>query len=125
MIIRGGSESMEKDLTNFIHIAKQFGAYEAKIIHTSSIHIAGWVRMKCQYGCDGFHSNLCCPPFTPTPHETRKIIDDYQKALLIHCQPGTHVTEISIKLEREIFLSGFHKAFGFGAGPCENALNVI
>jgi len=110
---------MEENFINFVDLAKQLGVYEAKIIQTPTIHTAEWVRLKCQYGCDGFQAGLCCPPFTPTPLETRKILDDYQKALLIHCQPGSGVTEIIRKLEREIFLSGFYKAFGFGAGSCD------
>jgi predicted metal-binding protein len=27
-------------------------------------------------------------------------------------------SKLIVKLEREIFLSGFYKALGFGAGPC-------
>ena len=63
----------EKDFNNFIHLAKELGASEAKIIPSSTIKTAGWVRMKCQYGCDGFGVGLCCPPFTPTPQEFREV----------------------------------------------------
>ena len=109
----------EKDFNHFVHLAKELGASEAKIISSSTIKTAGWVRMKCQYGCDGFGVGLCCPPFTPTPQEFREVLNDYQNGLLIHCQPGTSVTEIIRKLEREIFLSGYYKALGFGAGSCD------
>ena len=108
----------EKDFKKFIELAKEFGASETRIIPSSTVKTAGWVRMKCQYGCDGFGSGLCCPPYTPTPQEFRETLNDYQNGLLIHCQPGTSVTEIIRKLEREIFLSGYYKALGFGAGSC-------
>lgn len=94
------------------------GAIEARVIRPASVITAAWVRMKCQFGCGGYGSNLCCPPFTPTPEETRRVIDCYTKALLIHCKPGADPTGIVVKLEREAFLAGYHKALGFGAGPC-------
>ena len=74
--------------------------------------------MKCQFGCDGYGSNLCCPPNTPTPEEMRKVIDCYKKAILIHKTDLGSITKIVVKLEREIFLSGYYKALGLGAGLC-------
>jgi hypothetical protein len=53
-------------------------------IDTGSIVTAAWVRLKCQFGCSGFGMSLCCPPYTPTPDVTRKVIDSYEKAILLH-----------------------------------------
>ncbi len=102
----------------FVARAVEAGAVEAKIIDTSTIVTGAWVRMKCKFGCSGYDSSLCCPPHTPGPDETRKVIDCYRKAILIHCDDTRKVTKLVVKLEREVFLAGFHKAFGFGAGPC-------
>lgn len=55
------------------------GIEEAKIIDPGSVVTAEWVRLKCQYGCPGFGESLCCPPRSPTPDITRKVIDSYQK----------------------------------------------
>ena len=60
------------------------GIGEAKIINTCSVITAEWVRMKCQFGCRRFGTRLCCPPNTPTPYVTRRLIDSYQKAILLH-----------------------------------------
>jgi predicted metal-binding protein len=60
------------------------GAVEAKVIKALSVVTAGWVRLKCQYGCGGYGSSLCYPPNTPTPEETRKVIDGYETALIAH-----------------------------------------
>lgn len=98
--------------------ACELGAAEAKLIDPASIVTAAWVRMKCQYGCGGYGSNLCCPPHTPTPEQTRAVIDCYRRALLIHCKPGVRVKEIVAALEREAFLGGHYRAFGLGEGPC-------
>jgi len=95
------------------------GADEAKEIRADSVVTAPWVRLKCQFGCGGWGSSLCCPPHTPTPEETAKVIACYQRALLIHCRGRIRPTKIVVSLEREFFLAGFYKALSFGAGrPC-------
>lgn len=98
--------------------ARDLGAQDAKLIDPASIVTAAWVRVKCRYGCGGYGSSLCCPPHSPTPEETRAVIDCYEEALLIHCKPDVRVKEIVAALEREAFLSGFYRAFGMGEGPC-------
>ena len=105
---------------HFIKRACALGAKEAKVISTQHIFTAEWVRRKCQYGCDGYNEHLTCPPFSPTPQETRRMLDEYTTAILIHC-PGdrTDVKELVCTLEREAFLLGYYKAFAMGSGPCD------
>jgi predicted metal-binding protein len=91
---------------------------KAVIVAAKDVETAGWVRLKCQFGCSGYKQSLTCPPFTPTPDEMRKVLDGYKRAMLIHFDPEANTKEIIVKLEREIFLSGSWKAFGLGAGPC-------
>lgn len=98
--------------------AKELGAIGAKPIKPATVATAAWVRMKCQFGCGGYNSSLCCPPLTPNPDETRRVLDGYRSAILVRCQPGSDPTDIVAKLEREAFLAGYYKALGFGAGPC-------
>jgi len=111
---------MNSDLERFIALAKEYGAADAKIIDPATIKTAAWVRMKCLFGCKyGRARRHCCPPNTPTHKETQEIIDCYKRAMLVHCTDDwKQPSEIIIKLEREIFLSGFYKVIGFGAGPC-------
>jgi len=108
----------KSEYESIVSRAVELGAEEAKIIGAETIITAPWVRLKCQFGCDGYNSTYCCPPHTPTPDETRQVIDCYKKAVLIHNAKLGSITKIIVKLEREIFLSGYYKAFGFGAGPC-------
>lgn len=105
--------------TGYIKRAKELGAKEAKIIPAKSIVAAEWVRLKCQFGCDGFGKCLVCPPNSPTPEVTRRMLAYYKDALLIHGDGHTRIRPIVVKLEREIFLDGYFKAFGMAAGPCE------
>jgi predicted metal-binding protein len=103
----------------FLTRACELGALEAKIISPSQVFTAEWVRRKCQYGCDGFGEHLTCPPYSPTPRETRQMLDEYKTAILIHCpDKKTDMLSIIGPLEREAFLAGYYKAFGMSSGPC-------
>jgi predicted metal-binding protein len=102
----------------FIKKAVELGAVEARIISAETIITAPWVRLKCQFGCAGYNASYCCPPHSPTPEETRSVVDCYEKAVLVHGTGLGAITKIIVKLEREIFLAGYYKALGFGSGPC-------
>lgn len=110
--------NMNHAYEDFIRRAYELGATDAKIIKTSSVVTAAWVRLRCQYGCERYNSSHCCPPKSPTPGETREILDGYENALFIHCIGDVNTNSIVKRLEREIFLSGFHKTVGMTAGPC-------
>jgi predicted metal-binding protein len=103
--------------------AVEKGMEGAKVIDAHSIVTAEWVRMKCQYGCPGFGGRLSCPPHAPTPEVTRKVIDSYGKAILLHqrLDKGSRSKDfngILVRLEIEIFMDGYYKAWSMGSGPC-------
>lgn len=110
----------KKTLQELCRRAVKLGAKDARVIPAATIKTAAWVRSKCQFGCDGFAGCLTCPPYSPLPEVTRKIIAFYKKAILVHATSriGADISEIVVKLEREAFLSGYYKAFAMGAGPC-------
>ena len=121
------AEKEEKDRVKALEIyckkALELGVDEAKVIDPRSIITAEWVRMKCQFGCHGFGMRLCCPPYTPTPEVTRKVIDSYEKAILLHRrlkegERAKGLNENVVRLEIEIFLDGYYKAWSMGSGPC-------
>ena len=107
---------------DWIEAAKRLGAADAKIIALATVVTAPWVRLKCQYGCGGWGRRLTCPPYSPTPEQTRKVLDCYSTAVLVHI-PGEgkwrSIKQIVSDLEREVFLAGHYKAFAFGSGPCD------
>jgi predicted metal-binding protein len=94
------------------------GVKAVKIVAGADVETAPWVRLKCQFGCDGYGQCLVCPPYTPTPQEMRLVLDSYRRAILMHFKPEVDVKATVVKLEREIFLRGAWKALGLGAGPC-------
>lgn len=105
-------------------------------ISSGIVVVADWVRWKCRFGCRGYGKHLCCPPYSPTPQETRAMLSSYRHAVLVRFQaepdrdllPGhphhalwgsvTALHRTIFELERRAFLSGCHKAFGMGALPC-------
>lgn len=111
------SETPDPLINKFQNQALKLGAISAKVIPPKSIITGSWVRWKCQFGCGAYGSSLVCPPFTPTPKETRKILDEYNTAILFEAT-RYDTKKIACELEKIIFLFGYYKALGLGAGPC-------
>jgi predicted metal-binding protein len=93
-------------------------AVGSTFVEPERIVLAHWTRFKCQYGCPSYNKNLCCPPYSPSLDETRRIIAEYSVGLLVYFNTMTGVSEAVAGIEREIFLIKYHKVIGFGAGPC-------
>ncbi len=102
----------------YVKKAKKMGVKDARIIPADSVVTAEWVRIKCTYGCGGYGRSLTCPPHTPTPEQTSKMLSSYKHALLIHVDENVDIDNIVLTLEQECFFDGYFKAFGMGAGPC-------
>ncbi len=100
-----------------VALAREAGATAAQVVDPATVETPAWVRWKCRFGCSGYGSSLVCPPHTPTPDETRALLDGYGRAVLFEA-PGGQVKAVAAALERTLFLAGFHKALGLGAGPC-------
>ena len=111
---------LDEDLKPFAELAVRMGAVEAKAIDPKNIIVKDWVRLKCQYGCGNYGKSLTCPPYSPTPEQTRKVLKGYSRAILMRVPDESAAAhDIIAKLERRVFLSGYHSAFGLVAGPCE------
>lgn len=99
--------------------AGKIGFRQVVRLAPSQIRTAPWVRIKCRFGCVHFGSSLQCPPHTRTEVQTGRLLASYAEALLLVDQPpGKAFHRRLLELEKEAFLSGFHKALAFGAGPC-------
>jgi predicted metal-binding protein len=93
-----------------------------KWIDPKAITVARWVRMKCMFGCPEFGKNASCPPNVPGVDECAQFFCEYDRAVLFHIVKQLDspqelrgwVREVHkelLKVEREVFLSGFEKAF--------------
>jgi predicted metal-binding protein len=118
-------------------IALEGGANKLQPISADIIKTAAWVRLKCKYGCKAYGKHLSCPPYSPTPDETSKVVKDYEHAVLVEfiglpkksLVDPKHIhhylwdlilviQDVIFKLERHAFLAGYYKAIGFGVYPC-------
>jgi len=115
------------DMDKYVEKALSMGITRAKIIDSKTVTIGTWVRLKCQYGCGGYGECLTCPPYSPTPESTRKMLGEYTRGLLMQIEDiparkeakmSRTLKKIVVDLEREMFLDGYHKAFGMVSGPC-------
>lgn len=114
-------------MKRYLKKVEKLGVSWAQTIHPRNVVTAEWVRLKCQYGCGCYGTCLTCPPFSPTPEYTRRMLDCYSRAMILvyDIAPGSRErtrrrkmrTQIAT-LEREIFLDGKYKAFAMGCGPC-------
>jgi predicted metal-binding protein len=118
-------------------MAKEGGASAFVKMPTSQVVTAHWVRLRCQFGCKNYGTRLTCPPYSPTPEETRQVLEEYKTAYLVRYDGfvgfdtyppkdipdamnklSLHVCDEIIKMERHAFLSGYYKAFSYGAHKC-------
>jgi predicted metal-binding protein len=114
------------------------GACTVQPIDPKDVVVGNWVRMKCQFGCPSYGKKLSCPPYSPKPEETRKILNEYSKGYIIGYSGSAlfKVDDIDnfgelfpqvlkemrrsiFELEKYVFLSGYYKSFSYGfCGPC-------
>jgi predicted metal-binding protein len=111
-------------LEKYRRLALESGAAEARLVPAGHIVTAEWVRLKCQFGCSGYNKRLCCPPYTPTPEATRRVLAEYRHAL-VYAVDGHGDRSYRRRLQRELaaieraaFLDGLYRALALGAGPC-------
>lgn len=134
------SGHLEQEIRKLTRLAGERGA-QARVISTRDIVISDWVRFKCRFGCKGYGKHMSCPPYAPTPAETRRMVREYESGVLLKFEgiPGHHdlssdqipedfhpffrdliiwVNGTVQFLEKTAFYDDFYKAFGFGAYPC-------
>jgi predicted metal-binding protein len=128
-------ETTDEDVRNIIASLQDIHK-DLKAVSTDKIVVSEWVRFKCRYGCPAYGRTLSCPPFSPRPEETRRLLSEYTTAVVVHSQttpdPGwtpeqhrhhanecrTRLHKDVIEIERAAFLMGYYKALAMGVGPC-------
>ena len=111
--------SDKKELEN---IFEQSGFENFKWIDPKKIVVARWVRMKCTFGCEEYGQCAMCPPNVPSVEECRKFFDEYSTIAVFRFSNSVskpedrhkwtqNITKSMLKLERKVFLSGYHKTF--------------
>ncbi len=127
IVISESIKAIDQSLYPYCRRALQSGITHAKQVHTSSIVTGKWVRLKCQFGCNWYGNVHCCPPDSPTPDETREILDSYQRAILFHIElpyseewhrVAKKTKATLVDLEGQMFKDGYYRAFVLLGGHC-------
>lgn len=103
-------------------VFQRYGYEDYKWIDPKSIVVAQWARMKCTFGCKNYGKCGTCPPNTPSVLECKEFFHDYKTGAVFHFTKRVkrpedrfawtrEVNSELLKLEREVFLSGYYKAF--------------
>ncbi|MDV0442598.1 DUF2284 domain-containing protein [Methanorbis furvi] len=124
--------SADEEIQRLTEFVREKGG-DAMFISSDKVITGEWVRMKCLFGCNGFGRRFSCPPYTPTPSETRAVLDCYSHALLVRFEGDVgettperlvsremtrYVQTIMYELENMAFHDGFYKAFGYTGHQC-------
>jgi predicted metal-binding protein len=110
-------------------IMQKQGYKDYKWIDPADIVVSQWVRMKCMFGCNEYGKTATCPPNVPAVSECERFFQEYSQALILHFEKELEKPEdrfawtrkINLKLlglEKEIFCSGFQKAFLLTMDSC-------
>jgi predicted metal-binding protein len=119
-------------MTNKIRIEqiiKEKGFTDYKWINPKEIIVAQWVRVKCQFGCSDYGLGTC-PPNTPTVQECKEFFGEYIEGVIVRLTKwadkkaypsdwSADMTKKLLEIEREVFLSGYHKAFLLNQTCCD------
>jgi len=122
-------EAAISDYGNLEEIFERYDFIDYHWINASQIEVAHWVRFKCTFGCSSFGKKGSCPPQVPSVEECRAFFSEYDQAVIFHIakkveRPEDRVLwsrEVSkelLKVEREVFWAGYHKAFMLFMDEC-------
>ncbi len=107
----------------------QHGYSDFKWIDPKQIIVAQWVRMKCQFGCPNYGKDPACPPNNPSVAECRQFFEEYSRVVIFRFEKQateqdkrhTWARQVNLglsRLERDVFLAGYRKAFVLFMDPC-------
>jgi predicted metal-binding protein len=111
------------------NIFKKHGLSDFKWLTAENIEVGQWVRMKCQFGCDDYGLAACCPPNMPSFAECLKFFREYDHVAVFHFEKkmkedevrkdwNKEVSDVLLAIERDVFLSGYYKAFMLFMSSC-------
>lgn len=126
---------LDEDLKALCQKAVELGASGTAVVDIAKIRAGIWTRIKCQYGCPNYGSNLCCPPYTPDYDKMRQLLAEYQQGILVeYTMPidnkaeldfakidlsmSNNLLDILLAVEKDAFFRNHYRAFALKAGRC-------
>ena len=89
---------------------RENGAEPALVIDPHTVVTAPWTTFKCQFGCENFGKNHCCPPEAPDYTRTRAVLDSFSTGILFRVHHW-NATAMAAEGARRLFLDGYYKAW--------------
>jgi len=119
----------QKTVRRIEKMAQAHDLRDFKWIQPRSIITGHWIRAKCLYGCSRYGQKACCPPEVPSVAECTNFFREYKSGLFFHFAKKFKKPEMRfswyrdmnrrvLDLEKEVFLSGFYKAFALPPATC-------
>ncbi|KXZ40177.1 Predicted metal-binding protein [Alkalithermobacter thermoalcaliphilus JW-YL-7 = DSM 7308] len=117
---------------SILDISKKYNI-DAHVIKVDDIVVENRVYLKCAYGCKDFGKRLNCPPNIISIDEFRKILKEYEKALILiekcNISENSDINDSwdilrkesfkkMIQIEKAAFNQGYHFAHLLRAGSC-------
>jgi len=97
---------------------KGLGFDDVREISPDAIIVSEFVKNKCRFGCQSFDEKHC-QANAMSLAQTKNLLSGYKKAFLLKGEPPTgDFQKKMLEAEKLAFISGYHKAFVFWAGPC-------
>ncbi|MFN3534141.1 MAG: DUF2284 domain-containing protein, partial [Desulfatiglandales bacterium] len=69
----GGKSPVLTWLSRMKDMVRPYGLSDVLPVPVDKLMVSEWVRLKCEYGCQKYATNWCCPPATPDPERVRRI----------------------------------------------------
>jgi len=105
-------------LQKLIYPIKALGFDQVVEISPAAVVVSEFVQNKCRFGCD-FYNQKNCDANTLMINETKALLTNYTKALLLKGEPPTRDFQAKVLAAEQLaFATGYHKAFAFWSGPC-------
>ncbi|WP_242492658.1 DUF2284 domain-containing protein [Methanolobus psychrotolerans] len=99
---------MTKDAHLIITKAEELGL-AAYMLNASDIYVENRVKLKCAYDCRGYGKRLSCPPHIISIDEFRKILKEYNTAILLIEEHDTFAEKDILKAWSRLRKATFHK----------------
>ena len=118
----GGKRLAKGERKKLEGLFQKQGFDDFKWVLPDHIVVSQWTRMKCMYGCREYGKTASCPPNVPSVSECERFFREYTDAAVFHSEKKaskpqdrfawTRKVNLALsKLEREVFLSGYERAF--------------
>ena len=137
--LREAEASLGADAERYAALALELGADAAAVVAASSVAVDDRVALKCAVPkCFGYGACANCPPHSPSPEQTRRLVAQYQTAVVYRLDVPAEVivrdrqtvnervevyrksSSLAGALESAAFYDGHYLSVAFASGSCKS-----